>query len=76
MTQNEKSTPVEEGTDSSPGKPPPARDPSRDPSHDPTRRDSTREPHETSREPAPGIEHEPEPDGENLIPAKDRPGTL
>lgn len=35
-----------------------------------------REPPETAREPAPGIEHEPEPDGENLIPAKDRPGTL
>lgn len=33
-------------------------------------------PPETSRHPAPGIEHEPEPSGENLIPAKDRPGTL
>jgi hypothetical protein len=35
-----------------------------------------REPPETARKPAPGIEHEPEPDGENLIPTKDRPGTL
>lgn len=34
------------------------------------------EPPETARRPAPGIEHEPEPDGENLIPVKDRPGTL
>jgi hypothetical protein len=29
-----------------------------------------------TRHPAPGIEHEPEPDADNLIPAKDRPGTL
>lgn len=72
MTPNENPTPLEEGTGSPPRKPPPARDPSRDP----TRREPTREPPETSREPAPGIEHEPEPDGENLIPAKDRPGTL
>jgi hypothetical protein len=35
-----------------------------------------KDPPETTRRPAPGIEHEPEPDGENLIPAKDRPGTL
>lgn len=62
MKPNERSKPVEEGTES-PGKPP-------------TRDDPTRQPPETSREPAPGIEHEPEPDGENLIPAKDRPGTL
>jgi hypothetical protein len=34
------------------------------------------EPPETAREPAPGIEHEPEPDGENIVPVKDRPGTL
>ena len=31
---------------------------------------------ETEQHPAPGIEHEPEPDAENIIPAKDRPGTL
>jgi hypothetical protein len=31
---------------------------------------------ETDREPAPGIEHEPEPDGENIVPARHRPGTL
>ncbi|MBR9990971.1 MAG: hypothetical protein KFH98_14510 [Gemmatimonadetes bacterium] len=28
------------------------------------------------RHPAPGIEHQPEPDAENIIPAKDKPGTL
>jgi hypothetical protein len=26
--------------------------------------------------PAPGIEHQPEPDAENIIPVKDGPGTL
>jgi len=26
--------------------------------------------------PAPGIEHYPEPDGENIMPAEDRPGTF
>ncbi|MBK9155687.1 MAG: hypothetical protein IPM25_16010 [Chloracidobacterium sp.] len=26
--------------------------------------------------PAPGIEHYPEPDAENIMPAEDRPGTL
>lgn len=31
---------------------------------------------ETDREPVPGIEHEPEPDGENIVPARHRPGTL
>jgi hypothetical protein len=35
-----------------------------------------REPPETARHPAPGIEHEPEPSSENLIPVKDRPGTI
>jgi len=34
------------------------------------------EPPETARRPVPGVEHEPEPSGENLIPAKNRPGTL
>ena len=33
-------------------------------------------PAETAREPVPGIEHEPEPDAENIVPAEDRPGTL
>lgn len=27
-------------------------------------------------EPVPDVEHHPEPDAENIIPAKDRPGTL
>lgn len=36
----------------------------------------TEEPPETARRPVPGVEHEPEPSGENLIPAKHRPGTL
>lgn len=31
---------------------------------------------ETGEHPAPGIEHEPEPDAENIMPAEDRPGTL
>ena len=31
---------------------------------------------ETAERPAAGIDHEPEPDAENLMPAKDRPGTL
>lgn len=26
--------------------------------------------------PAPGVEHRPEPDAENIMPAEDRPGTL
>ncbi|MBA2379320.1 MAG: hypothetical protein H0V76_07070 [Blastocatellia bacterium] len=42
-----------------------------------------REDHDVSDEdvdevehPAPGIEHHNEPDAENIMPAKDRPGTL
>jgi hypothetical protein len=55
--------------------PPPAREPAPDPT--PGRQPApAQEPPETTRRPAPGIEHKPEPDGENLIPAKDRPGTL
>lgn len=42
----------------------------------PDRRSPDREPPETAEHPAPGIEHEPEPDAENIVPAKDRPGTL
>lgn len=42
--------------------------------------EAEREEHETdTREiehPAPGIEHHREPDAENLIPVKDKPGTL
>ena len=34
------------------------------------------EPPETDEHPAPGVEHEPEPDAENIMPAKHRPGTL
>lgn len=54
-------------------------EPMKRPPPEPVRRPTEpgrREPPETTRKPAPGIEHEPEPDGENLIPAKDRPGTL
>lgn len=40
---------------------------------EPTERPARTEP---EREPAPGIEHQPEPDSENLIPKKDGPGTL
>ncbi len=39
-------------------------------------REKEPDPPETTRHPVPGVEHEPEPSGENLIPAKDRPGTL
>jgi hypothetical protein len=31
---------------------------------------------ETSEHPAPGVEHEQEPDAENIMQAKDGPGTL
>jgi hypothetical protein len=31
---------------------------------------------EKDEHPVPGVEHEPEPDAENIMPAKDRPGTL
>ena len=31
---------------------------------------------ETSERPVPGIEYKDEPDAENIMPAKDRPGTL
>jgi hypothetical protein len=30
---------------------------------------------ETEEHPAPGVEYKPEPDAENIMPAKDRPGT-
>ncbi|HEV2150554.1 MAG TPA: hypothetical protein VGR37_24350 [Longimicrobiaceae bacterium] len=33
-------------------------------------------PPETAEHPVPGVEHEPEPDAENLMPAEDRPGTF
>lgn len=48
--------------------------PEREPAAQPEEKE--KEPPETARKPAPGIEHAPEPDGENLIPAKDQPGTL
>jgi hypothetical protein len=48
----------------------------RDESAEKETRRERREPPETARYPAPGIEHEPEPSSENLIPTKDRPGTL
>jgi len=34
------------------------------------------EPPETAEHPVPGVEHEPEPDAENIMPAEDRPGTF
>jgi hypothetical protein len=46
------------------------------PEREPAAEPGKKEPPETARRPVPGIEHAPEPDGENLIPAKDRPGTL
>jgi hypothetical protein len=54
----------------------PEREPATEPVSEPAAVPEEKEPPETARRPAPGIEHAPEPDGENLIPAKDRPGTL
>jgi hypothetical protein len=34
------------------------------------------EPPETAEHPVPGITHKHEPDAENIMPAKDRPGTF
>jgi hypothetical protein len=31
---------------------------------------------ETAEHPVPEVEHKPEPDAENIMPAEDRPGTL
>jgi hypothetical protein len=36
----------------------------------------TKEPPETAEHPVPGIKHKHEPDAENIMPAKNRPGTL
>ena len=38
--------------------------------------DESEVPIEESEHPAPGIEHYPEPDAENIMPAEDRPGTF
>jgi hypothetical protein len=43
---------------------------------EPATKPERKEPPETARNPAPGIEHDPEPSSRNLIPTKDRPGTL
>ena len=45
----------------------------------PDEQEETVEPIERDDEPehpAPGVEHHPEPDAENIMPVKDRPGTL
>jgi hypothetical protein len=34
------------------------------------------QPPETRKRPAPGVKHEPEPDGSNVVPTDDEPGTL
>ena len=39
-------------------------------------REPQRRPPETAEEPVPGVEHQPEPDAENIIPAEDKPGTF
>jgi hypothetical protein len=31
---------------------------------------------EETQHPVPGVEHKPEPDAENIMPAEDQPGTL
>jgi hypothetical protein len=61
-----------------PTRPDTTREPERTPAPEPTPAPAPeeREPADTTRRPAPGIEHEPEPDAENLIPKKDGPGTL
>jgi hypothetical protein len=41
-----------------------------------TKRETEAPPPETKRRPAPNIEHEPEPDAENIMPAEDEPGTF
>ena len=46
------------------------------PEREATRRHIEPRPAETAEQPVPGIEHKPEPDAENLVPAKDKPGTL
>jgi hypothetical protein len=53
-------------------------EPPAEPLHEPepAERPARKEPPETAREPAPGIRHEPEPNGENIIPTKEGPGTL
>jgi hypothetical protein len=51
-------------------------EPAERPADRPVEKPARKEPPETAREPAPGIRHEPEPDGENLIPSKRGPGTL
>lgn len=33
-------------------------------------------PPETAEHPVPGVEHKPEPDAENIMPAEDQPGTF
>lgn len=37
---------------------------------------TTPPPPETAEHPVPGVEHKPEPDAENIMPAEDRPGTF
>jgi hypothetical protein len=54
----------------------PAERPAEAPAERPAEAPPRKEPPETAREPVPGIRHEPEPDGENIIPSKKGPGTL
>lgn len=71
--------PAETGPDTGPETRPEARPEDGSPDEEGVGRDrpsERSEAPETAREPVPGIEHEPEPDGENIMPAKDRPGTL
>ena len=53
--------------------PRPTPDPAR-PAPEPSRPEADHP--ETDEHPAPGIEHEPEPDAENIVPVKHGPGTL
>ena len=43
---------------------------------DQERKDLVEESEDEPEHPAPGIEHHPEPDAENIMPAEDRPGTF
>ncbi len=43
---------------------------------EPEQPDLQEERDDEAEHPAPGVEHYPEPDAENIMPAEDRPGTL
>jgi hypothetical protein len=56
--------------------PPPERHTEAEAPPDATPQEGVTERPETARRPAPGVRHEPEPDGRNIVPREDGPGTL